>query len=161
MGPGRFTLARTARWRRRLRPLWAAVVQSGPSATADCSGACSQGTHRRWWLGVGLWRPEPPSVGVQGVVCVLPAHQRAGSPSCQPVTLQEGRLLEVQDGNSAKPPFCKIKGSWGCQGCPVVMLQEAGCWPLPPERLKSAGSKTASLIFRRDLGGPSQMEDST
>lgn len=161
MGPGRFTLARTARWRRRLRPLWAAVVQSGPSATADCSGACSQGTHRLWWLGVGWWRPEPPSAGVQGVVCVLPAHQRAGSPSCQPVTLQEGRLLEVQDGNSAKPPFCKIKGSWGCQGCPVVMLQEAGCWPLPPERLKSAGSKTASLIFRRDLGGPSQMEDST
>lgn len=81
--------------------------------------------------------------------------QHVGSPSCQLGTLQGERLSEVQDGSPAKPPSCKIKGSWCSQGCAVVMLQEASCWPLPLECLKSEQSNTASLVFQRDLGGPS------
>lgn len=78
-----------------------------------------------------------------------------GSPLRQLVMLQGVRRTEVQDGNSAKPPSCKIKGLWRSQGCTVVMLQEAGC------RLKSVGNNIASLVFHRDLGGPSQTEGST
>lgn len=130
-------------------------------AGADCSGAPSQGTRQRCWFGVGLWGPEQHSMGVQGVACVLSARRRAGCPSRQLVTLQGARLPDVQDGSSAKPPSCKIKGSWCSQGCAVVMLQGASRWPLPLECLKSVGSKTASLTCHRVLGGPSQMEGST
>ena len=89
-------------------------------------------------------------------LCV--ARQCVGWPSSQSVTPYGVRLSGVQDGNSAKPPSCKIRGSWWSQGCTVVMLQEAGCWLLPPDCLKSAGSKTASLTFHRELGGPSPEE---
>lgn len=82
------------------------------------------------------------------------SFQCVGSLLRQLVTLQGVRRSEVQDGNSAKPPSCKIKGLWCSQGCTVVMLQEAGCC------LKSMGSNIASLVFNRDLGGPSQTEGS-
>lgn len=81
--------------------------------------------------------------------------QHVGSPSCQLGTLQGERLSEVQDGSPAKPPSCKIIGSWCSPGCAVVMLQEASCWPLPLECLKSEQIDTASLAFHWDLGGPS------
>ena len=130
------------------------------TANTHCSGACSQGTHKSCWWRVGLWRPEQWSAEIQGGVCAFPAHQHAGSSSRQLVTLQGARLLEVQDGKSAKPTSCKIKGWWRSQACAVVMLQEASCWPFPLECLKAADSKTASPIFHRDLGGSSQMEGS-
>lgn len=108
------------------------------------------------WLGVGLWRPLQCPTDVQGVVRVSPV----GSLSCQLVTLQKERFSEVQNGNLAKPPSCQIKGSWCSQGCTVVMLWEGSCWPPPLVCLKSAHNNTASLIFHRDLGGPSRQRSS-
>lgn len=90
---------------------------------------------------------------------VLPINMWALSRAIGPAA--RGEAFRSPNGNSAKPPSCKIKGSRCSQGCTVVMLQEASCWPLPLECLKSAGSETASLSFHRDLGGPSQREGST
>lgn len=114
-------------------------VQASPScrgsvwaliAKADCWHVRSQGTHKRCQFGVELWQPEQhPARRLGYSVCV--AHPSVGFSSRPRVRLRGVRLSKIQDGNSAKPPSCKIRGSWWSQGCTVLMLQEASCRPRP------------------------------
>lgn len=139
-----------------LRPVRVAAVQSGcsllklivrVSAPQEPTALLVWGwvvvTRAASCRSMGVWSVRRPS-GC-GLSLVPVGHAARG-------------LSAVPDGNSAKPPSCKIRGSWWSQGYTGAMLREASCWPLPPGCLKSAGSNSASLIFHRDLGGLFQAE---
>lgn len=134
--------ARTTGSRKLSSALCLAAVQSGPLLLkSDCRAVSApmEPTAPLVWAWVTVARAAALQMCGVGTQC-----RPQALPPASGSRLQGVRLSKVQDGNSAKPPSCKIRGSWWSGGCSVGEAPGSLLLARPSGLFEAGGCKTAA-----------------